>query len=228
MTTQPATGPLAFPGTCRHCKGRRNVFDCSRMTGGNYRTAQRSYSSSICAECAVDLLSTADPDHGASGWSVATLRMICNALLEQTDPADPRVDLVRNALATYAEKVAAKDRRRAEEDERMRPYRDRIAERAEARAWIMAQQHVDGLDERTCRNLSYGVKNGKAGHERTGYAIEADGTWTWARTMRQQVIDYINDPANDEYDTATRQALVEGIRDGRHRPAHLHPATQET
>jgi hypothetical protein len=228
VTTQASPGPFAFPGTCRCCKSRRNVFDCSRKAGGNHRRPQQTYSSSICAACAVSLLSTADPDHGASGWSVASLRSICTALLEQTNPDDPRADLVRNALTSYAEKVAAKERRRAAGEERMRPYRDRIAERAEARDWIMAQQHVDGMDERTCRNLSYGVKNGKAGHERTGYAIEADGTWTWARTMRQQVVDFINDPANDEYDAATRQALVEGIRDGLHRPAHLRPDNQET
>lgn len=210
------------PGNCRRCKSRRDVYSCSRRTGGTYQTPARMYSSSVCAECAIDLLAHATPDHGALGWSVNTLRAIVVSIHSLTGS-----DEARAAVATYDAKVAEKQERIDAEAERMKPYRDRIAERAEIRDWLFAQQHVDGLDERTCRNLAYGVKNGKAGHERTGW-IHTTTPWTWERTMRQQVIDFITDPVNDEYDAATRQALVEGISEGRHRPAHLYPAHQET
>ena len=208
----------ASPGTCRNCMRRRNVFDCSRKTGGNYRTPQRMYGSSVCAECAVTLLTNASPEHGARGWSVSTLRAICTSLVEQTNPADPRADLVRDALASYAKKVAEKEASAAAEEERMRPYWDRIAERNEIREWVTAQQHVDGMDERTCRNIGFDIKNGKAGNERTGWTIAKDGSMTYERTMRQQVIDYITNPADETYDAATRAALIDGIRDGLHRP----------
>jgi hypothetical protein len=49
------------PGRCRECDLRREVFSCSRKGGGSYNRAQRHYSSSICAACALRLLPGANP-----------------------------------------------------------------------------------------------------------------------------------------------------------------------
>lgn len=43
-------------GTCRHCMRRRHVYSVQRYGGGNYRRPPRWYRSSICTECAAELL----------------------------------------------------------------------------------------------------------------------------------------------------------------------------
>lgn len=42
-------------GTCRECMKRREVYSITRRGGGTYRRGGRSYSSSICGECAIYL-----------------------------------------------------------------------------------------------------------------------------------------------------------------------------
>jgi hypothetical protein len=50
------TGPSTHEGQCRHCGRRREVASISRSGGGTYRRGGRSYSSSICIECAVSIV----------------------------------------------------------------------------------------------------------------------------------------------------------------------------
>lgn len=196
-------------GQCRECKKRREVFSCSRKTGGNYRIAQSWRSSSICGECAIHRLTHATPDHGARGWMVPTLRDIVASI--DSDEA-------RETLVAYDAKVAEHQASKEAEETRMRPYWDRIGERHEAFTWIRAQQDADGMDEDTCRALAFGIKRGEAGNERTGMSLGPNGTSTWERTMRQQVIDYLTSPEHGHLDAATRTVLADGIRDGLHRP----------
>lgn len=52
----------ATPGVCRSCLRRRPVFSIFRRGGGTYRRGGRSYRSSICGECAVDLVDARGTD----------------------------------------------------------------------------------------------------------------------------------------------------------------------
>ena len=64
-------------GTCRNCGKRREVRSARRFGGGNYRRPGRYYSSSICQECAHDLLTNYPPNRGQSTisrWDVLSLR----------------------------------------------------------------------------------------------------------------------------------------------------------
>lgn len=192
---------------------RRDVFSCSRLGGGNYRRAPQWRSSSICAECAIGQLSRAHPDQSGV-WSISTIERIVASI--DTDEA-------RTALASWNDKVEAKRIAAAAHAERTRPYWDRIHERREIIEWVRAQASVDGMDEATCRTVAAGIKNGEAGHENTGtLRDEADGVLRWERTMREQVIDYIVDATpvryHDRIDPDTRDALIDGIRAGAHRP----------
>jgi hypothetical protein len=60
---------LPHPGQCRRCERRRGVYSCSRKGAGSYNRGQRSYRSSLCAECALDLLPYYQPGSlSVSSW----------------------------------------------------------------------------------------------------------------------------------------------------------------
>lgn len=42
--------------TCSDCKRRRRTYPINRKAGGAYNRAARNYRSSICVDCAIDLL----------------------------------------------------------------------------------------------------------------------------------------------------------------------------
>lgn len=76
--------PRAWPGKCRSCNRRRDVFRAQRKGGGDYRRGHRWYHSSICAECVIGLQPyLPEPGQGqrtVSQWSVADLRAIVAVL----------------------------------------------------------------------------------------------------------------------------------------------------
>lgn len=89
--------PTAHPGTCAHCKRRREVYSCQRFGGGSYRRGGRYYRSSICGDCAVSLIRYLPYHAGgdSSGFSGSTLRDIVaiespDALIQWTAERDRR------------------------------------------------------------------------------------------------------------------------------------------
>lgn len=69
-------------GQCRSCLRTRDVHTASRSGGGTYRRGGRSYRSSICAACALQLLRGAGVHAGATTdrWSVTSLDSIVSTL----------------------------------------------------------------------------------------------------------------------------------------------------
>lgn len=197
-----------MPGQCRNCMLRRDTFSCSRKNGGNYRRPPQWRSSSICADCAISQLAHHTPDQPGE-WSTSTLRGIVASI--DTDEA-------REAVAGWDAKVEEKRLASEAHEERARPYWGRVHERREVIEWIRAQGEADGMDLRTCNVLAGAIKSGDAGHESTGITYAPDGSTTWERTMREQILDYL--PIAERYgiDETTRAALIDGIRAGAHRP----------
>lgn len=80
------SGPV--PGTCRYCGLRRDVFKLNRRGGGSWRRGGRSYRSSICGGCAVELVD--------GGWSdrfdTRALARIAAHVRSQVERADPPVN----------------------------------------------------------------------------------------------------------------------------------------
>lgn len=74
--------------TCADCKRRRDTFSIRREGGGSYKRGGRSYSSSICAECAVVRLAYASVHAGATsgGYDVSSLAKIVARLANEADP----------------------------------------------------------------------------------------------------------------------------------------------
>lgn len=71
----------AYPGQCRDCRRRRDVFSIQRKGAGAYNRGQRWYSSSMCGECAVAGLAYASPGvQTSSSWSVLGLERIVASL----------------------------------------------------------------------------------------------------------------------------------------------------
>lgn len=100
QTSPPNVPAKASPGQCRYCQRRRPVVPISRTGGGNYRTAPRRYQTSICGECAVDLLTTATPGHSrTSGCDHVSLLRVVDDI--DTDQARAVVDAYRTAWAAH-------------------------------------------------------------------------------------------------------------------------------
>lgn len=114
--------PTAYPGRCRACEKRRDVFSTTRLAGGTYRRPPRWYNSSICGPCATGFIAKGAPSSsvtGADKFSLSDLARIVAAI--DSDDA-------RTATACYAAKVA---RRSAEYQEwQQRVAAERVAEAA--------------------------------------------------------------------------------------------------
>ncbi len=62
---------------CAHCGRKRPTYGIGRFGGGTYRRGGRTYWSSICGECATDLLEYVTPGQSStSRYSVVSLRHI--------------------------------------------------------------------------------------------------------------------------------------------------------
>lgn len=59
---------------CVQCERRKETFLSSRLGGGSYKRAPRSYRSRVCIDCARDLLANAGQQWRVDGWDVVTLR----------------------------------------------------------------------------------------------------------------------------------------------------------
>lgn len=69
------------PGRCTHCERRREVYRISRHGGGTYRRGGRSYWSSICGPCAIDLAAYWSRGHSLiSRYDASRIREIAAAL----------------------------------------------------------------------------------------------------------------------------------------------------
>jgi hypothetical protein len=69
-------------GVCRSCQRRRDIYPIRRTGGGTYNRGGRSYRSSICADCAMRLLTGAGVYAGASSsrFGVSELERIVASL----------------------------------------------------------------------------------------------------------------------------------------------------
>jgi hypothetical protein len=72
--------------TCSECRKRRETWAINRRGGGNYRTAARSYTSSLCTECVFASLPAAARERAqngqvsvAGGYDAATIVDIARA-----------------------------------------------------------------------------------------------------------------------------------------------------
>lgn len=206
--------PLSSLGQCRACMRRREVFSCQRKGGGNYRTAPRLRSSSVCGECATDLLATASVHQTSGGWDLSGIRGIVATL--DTDAA--RAAMAR--METLRTEDAA---RRSADDAKMRPYYERAAERRQITDWVRTQATNPAMDATTCQVLASDLKRGLAGTENTGFGYDTHGNPTWPITMREQVTAYLTSPgeftADLGLDQPTIDALVTGITAGHHATA---------
>lgn len=195
-------------GQCRHCMSRRDVYSISRSGGSTYRRGGRSYSSSICGECAVSLLFGWSPGQlTASGFSARGLVLIVREI--DTDEA-------REAL------TQADIRERAEESQRdgdrtlTQAYFDRAAERRLIGAWIRYQTgHWD------YQKIDSAFARGEFARDALDFFEADDGTWTWTRTLTEQVIDHLRHDAR--IDPSVRQQLVDGLSAGLHLPKDRRP-----
>lgn len=87
-----------MPGSrCFSCKRTRPVtFSVRRQAGGNYRTAQRSYSSTMCSECVLSALPWVLGSSNTDGVDSRTIVSLAEQLLEQ-DPSLTATEWVRPA-----------------------------------------------------------------------------------------------------------------------------------
>jgi hypothetical protein len=70
---------------CNRCGKQREVRAGSHFGGGSYKRPGRMYSSNICRECAVMLLTYITPGHRrVSNWDILTLRRIWNIEKEES------------------------------------------------------------------------------------------------------------------------------------------------
>lgn len=78
--------PRAWPGRCRRCNRKRDVYPVQRHGGGTYRRPGRFYSSSICAECVVELgpylpaIGSGHHNVGSLHWDASEIRRILESL----------------------------------------------------------------------------------------------------------------------------------------------------
>ena len=99
----------AYPGQCRACERRRPVCSVSRSGGGTYRRGGRSYSSSICGECAVSMLSRANnPSQSLDRFSCSSISRV----VEKIDTDEARA--VYAAYRAMADAYFAESRARSE------------------------------------------------------------------------------------------------------------------
>lgn len=82
--------PVTNRSKCGNCEKRLPVVVASRMGGGNYRRAGKSYKTNICRVCARDLLDSRSPGfHSISRWDIIGLEHAL-AQFERNDAADER------------------------------------------------------------------------------------------------------------------------------------------
>ena len=77
----------AFPGTCRSCLRKRDVYAIRRSGGGTYRRGGRSYASSLCGECAVGMLQHCGVHAAATHHGFSVTRIVDIAIEVDTDEA---------------------------------------------------------------------------------------------------------------------------------------------
>lgn len=217
----PANRPRSASGQCRHCIRRRDVFSCPRSNGGNYRSAPRRRSSSVCGDCATGLLATANAYQTSGGWDLSSIHRIVETI--DTDQA-------RAAVARFEDLKAEKETKSKADEARMRPYIERVREREEILTWIRGKAATTATDIKalTCRVVAHEVDRSGAASTNAGLTYAPDGTMTFTKTMREQVVEFLTtiDPSDLSFanlDQPTIDALAAEINAG----AHVPPATYE-
>jgi hypothetical protein len=114
MSTAHTNVPTnAYAGQCRHCMTRGPVVGIARSGGGTYRRGGRSYSSSICGDCAVELLTNARPSGSVHGFSAVSLGHIVAKI--DTDEARKVHAAFREAADAYFADIRERRARHAEQ-----------------------------------------------------------------------------------------------------------------
>lgn len=85
MTDTPFT-LTSSEGRCSYCRRKCEVFPIRRSGGGSYNRASRTYRSSICGKCCLDLLPGAHRDTQPLGttsqYDTERIIRICEVLIE--------------------------------------------------------------------------------------------------------------------------------------------------